>query len=604
MLSSQDSDDEKTYKQSVQKKTMAYPSEQVKKKVQSLPSDAGCYLFLNAEKKIIYVGKAKNLRRRVSSYFTKDHKTSPKTAFLVSKIVDLQHIAVDTEVESLLLENQLIKQHRPKYNIMLKDDKRYAWLVLTKETFPRLISTRKRGLRGEYFGPYTDGYKRVLVQQLVQQFYQLRTCKTMPKKVCLLYHIKLCTGPCQAHVNKEKYAQQVEKARQFLKGDTKDIRSELKASMKDAAAVQAFERAKVLRDHMHALDALEEKQKVETQRRYDQDVMYFHRDEKGIVLQVFSIRKGVIRAKKEHRFTHVYEDDFFSSFLRLYYSHEDIPHEILVQEEPKELESLLTYLSSLAQRQVQILVPQRGEKKQLLEMAKKNVMQALQADPRLLDLKMKLRMKDVPRVIDCFDISHFQGAHNVAAMVHFENGEPKKSGYRRFTIKSVDGANDFASMKEAVHRQYKRLRDEKQPLPDLIVIDGGKGQLSFAKEALDELGVKIPMIALAKKLEEIFVPGSPFALRFDPDSPALLLLREIRDATHNFVITFYRSKHKKGFVESELDKIDGVGARTKEKLFVYFKSVNAIKNASLEELQDVCGKKMGTTIHSYFEEKE
>lgn len=554
----------------------------------SIPKSPGVYLMKGSEGEIIYVGKAKNLRSRVSSYFVKN-QISPKTEMLMRKIADIEFILTDTETEALLLENRLIKKNQPKYNIWLKDAKQYAYIKITDEKFPRIISTRRVTKKGEYFGPYTDGYARLQIVRLCQSLFKLRTCKTLPKRVCLQYHIKRCSGPCEGHINRDDYMESVNRARMVLKGNTKSLKRELEGEMIVASETRRYELARERRDQIRALDLLEEKQKVDLQKSHDQDVIALLDDDNHIQIGVFHIKKGVIAAKEEFRIPN--EGDVASEFIRAYYRESRIPKEIIINRVPDDKTAIEEWLTKDLGMKVEVTIPRRGEKKRLLELVEKNTRASMgEENPLLQELQEDLNLPTLPKVIECFDMSNIQDAHRVGAMVQFVNGKPSKSGYRRFIIKTVDGQDDFASMRECVLRRYKRLVEEGSPLPDLIIADGGKGQLSAVLDSLRELNLRIPSIGLAKKEEEIFIPGWPGPLILNRKKKSLHLLQRIRDSVHHFAITFHRIRRKKEMTKSILDDIPGIGEAKRQALLAKFGTIKKMVATSEEELAAIIGK--------------
>ncbi len=517
----------------------------------TLPQDPGVYQFKDKENQIIYIGKAKNLRRRVSSYFKNTSQQSTKTQVLVKNIVNLEVIIVDNEVEALLLENKLIKKHSPKYNINLKDAKTYAYLLLTNEEFPRLMTTRNSNAKGKLFGPYTDGSARREVYDLCLKLFKLRVCKNMPKRACLNYHLNLCTAPCVLHVNKEQYLQQVTHATRFLKGEIQESLTILEQEMQQASQHQQYEIALEKRRQRDALLHLKEKQKVDLIKHIDQDFLVYAQDNTRAFIELFSVTKGVISGKKEFRFE--LQDDLLEEFITLYYSQNPPPHEIVIntafwknEEERKTIEA---YLTKQKGSNVKVTIPQRGEKKELLLLAEKNAQYGFE-NTTLKEIQEKLYLPNLPVVIECFDISNLGTQHVVAGMAQWVNGKPNKSNYRRFEIQSVQGRqDDFAAMYEVISRRYKRLRDENQAFPDLIIIDGGKGQLGMATKALQELGLQIPIMGLAKQEEEIYLPKEETPHQFPTNSAMMLLIRSIRDSVHNYVLSYNKKKRQMQFKE-------------------------------------------------------
>jgi len=510
-----------------------------------IPTDPGGYLYRNGEGEIIYVGKAKNLRNRVKSYFSSIYQPV-KTRQLVLHIRSIDWMVVNNEVEALLLENKLIKQHTPKYNINLKDAKTYAYISLTREPYPRILTSRKVSRKLESFGPYTDGYTRQDLQRLVTKVYKLRTCKNMHKRACLNYHIHQCSAPCVGKVTPEQYAKQVERARDFLGGNYEGTLAMLNEKMAAASKAMQFETALELRNQIASIRLLTERQIVDNERRYDQDVMVFRQvGEKMLAVQM-GVRKGVLLGKKE--FSVDLQPMVEQEFLKAYYTSNQIPREILLNKpcwtEPSEKAALEEFLASRRLAPVSLTVPRRGDKFALVQLAEKNLESSLEVDSALVDLQNNLNLPVLPRVIECFDISNLGTEHVVSGMVAFRDAKPDKKNYRKFKIKTFTGQDDFASMNEVVTRRYKRQLEEKNPLPNLIVIDGGPGQLHAAKTALEKLGLKLPLIGLAKEREEIYLPDDPIPHSFDTNSRMMLLLRRIRDATHDFSVGYNRKRRE------------------------------------------------------------
>ncbi len=513
---------------------------------QKVPTDPGVYMFRDAAGTIIYCGKAKNLRNRVSTYFASPDRLAIKTRHLVSKIRDIDWIVVRSEVEALLLENKLIKQHTPKYNINLKDAKTFAYIALTQDKFPRVLTTRKTGAKLEAFGPYTDVTKRRELQRLVVSIFKIRTCRSLPKRACLNYHIGICTAPCIGKVTEEGYARQVEAARVFLNGDTKETEEMLAKEMKEASAARRYERALELRNQLYSVNLLSGKQIVDNERTYDQDVIAFRRAQDSVLVVQMGIRRGVLLGKRDFKVE--YQENFEQEFLKAFYSSNQIPREIIISDgcwaDPDEKDALEEFLSGSRGGPVSITVPERGEKRSLIELAGKNIEVNMDHDAALGDIQNALNLPSLPIVIESFDISNIGSEHVVAGMVRFVNGKPDKSGYRKFKMRTVSGADDFASMREVVGRRYKRLIDEGAKMPDLVLIDGGAEQLRSATESLAALGLNIPAIGLAKKFEEIYLPGEVVPRRYDSNGRMMLLIRRIRDATHNFAITYNRKRRQ------------------------------------------------------------
>ncbi|MCL2173654.1 MAG: excinuclease ABC subunit UvrC [Candidatus Bathyarchaeota archaeon] len=512
-----------------------------------VPVNPGVYLFKNDEKEILYVGKAKNLRSRVKSYFANiDHP--PKTRQLVSKIRNIDFIIVNNEVEALLLENKLIKQHTPKYNINLKDSKTYAYISLTRENYPRILTSRKVSPKLESFGPYTEGYTRQDLQRLVTKVFKLRTCKTMHKRACLNYHIGNCTAPCVKKITKEQYDEQVKNAKIFLEGKFDATMQELETQMQQAAVDQKFERAMELRDQIASIRLLTQRQIVDNEKRFDQDIMVFCQEGDKIHVIQMGLHKGVLLGKKE--FTVDRQPMVEQEFLKAFYAVNQIPREILLNkpcwQDTEEKKALEEFLHAKKLSPVMLTAPKRGNKLDLVQLAEKNLQASLTGNNVLVDLQKILCLPKLPRVIECFDISNLGQEHIVAGMVRFTDAKPDKKNYRKFKIKTVIGQNDFASMHEVVTRRYKRLKDEEAAMPDLIIIDGGPGQVHAAQTALDTLNLKISIIGIAKENEEIHQPNNKQAptIQLDKNSRMMLLIRQIRDATHDFSVNYNRKRRE------------------------------------------------------------
>ena len=510
-----------------------------------LPHLPGCYLFLDSQGTIIYVGKARDLHKRVSNYFQKqDH--GPKTEALVGAASSVDFIVTNTEVEALLLENTLIKKHLPRYNIKLKDASRYACIQLTEEPFPRIRISRKAAGRGSFFGPFTSARERTYVYQIVRKTFGLRTCRRLPGRACLRYHLGHCSGPCIGKISEADYLAKVRRAQTALSGRSSELALSMKDEMKELSARQEFERAIELRDEICALERLRERQSVEHLRKYDQDVLSYLIEGGSVYLMLFKVYKGTLEGKEDYVFAH--NENFLEEFLVQYYS-ENKPPEELILAEPLD-ESLIEFLSHVSGKRVRITVPKLGEKRTLLELARKNVEIGFFGDRKKLDaLQEALRLPRRPEVIECFDISHLAGTFTVGSMVQFRGGRPDKSNYRRFKIKSVEGIDDLASIAEVVRRRYSRLKSEEKELPDLIIIDGGPGQLSSAQDRLRELRVRVPVISIAKEEEEVYVPGSSGPLPLKRNEKASLFIQEIRDEAHRFAIAYNRLLRKKAISE-------------------------------------------------------
>jgi excinuclease ABC subunit C len=514
-------------------------------KSKNVPIDPGVYLFRDVEGDLLYIGKAKQLRSRVRSYFTSSKKPL-KTQHLLSKIKSVDWIIVNNETEALLLENRLVKENKPKYNIDLKDAKTFAYISLTKEKFPRLLTSRRISKKLESFGPYTDGFTRQDLQRLVVKVFKLRVCKNLPKRACLNFHINLCTAPCIGQINEKQYGIQVGRARSFLKGNYEKTIKELRIQMQFASEQKNFECAIDLRNQISSISLLSQNQIVDKERFFDQDVMAFKRvDEKLLVVQM-SVRKGVLLGKKD--FSLDFQLNIEQDFLKAFYSTNKIPYEILLNQscwsDRAEKKALEAFLSLKRLAPVKLFVPRRSEKRNLVELAEKNLDPSLENNNLLLDLQTALNLPLLPRIIECFDISNLGQEHVVSGMVRYKDGKPDKSNYRKFRIKTFIGQDDFAAVNEVVSRRYTRLKQVGAIMPDLIVIDGGLGQIKAAKNALDLLSLDISIIGLAKGKEEIYLPDSSSPLSFNPNKKMMRLLRQIRDAAHVFALSYNRKRRQ------------------------------------------------------------
>jgi len=509
--------------------------------LESLPHLPGCYIFKDSDGTVLYVGKARDIRRRVSNYYQKQSH-GPRTQALISVAKSLDFIVTNTEVEALLLENSLVKKHLPRYNIKLKDSSRYACIQLTDEMYPRIRVSRKAEGKGAFFGPFTSARERTAVFQIVRKAFGLRTCRRLPRRECLRFHLGHCSGPCIGKIDQADYAQRVRRAEFALKGEIGELISSLEGEMKELAGRQEFERALELRDEIAALQRLRERQSVERRRKFDQDVLSYREEGGSVFLMLFKVYKGTLEGKEEYVLPS--SEGILEEFIARYYSENEPPEELILPEELDE--SLILFLSHLKGKRVRATVPHQGEKRQLLDLAKRNLEVRFFGDIEKLDaLQMALRLPRKPEIIECFDISHLSGTATTGSMVQFRRGRPDKSNYRRFKIKDVEGIDDFASIAEVVRRRYSRQKLERRELPDLIIIDGGPGQLSSAQRVLREMRVKIPLISIAKEDEEIYVPGSSQPLPLKKGEKASLFIQEIRDEAHRFAIAYNRLLRKK-----------------------------------------------------------
>jgi len=582
----------------------------VEDKLKNLPVKPGCYLFKDNNKKILYVGKAGILRNRVRSYF-QSGPVHPKIKALVKRIADIEYIVTDSEVEALILENNLIKKYKPRYNVNLKDDKTYPYIRITNEDFPQVFVTRKVVRDGShYFGPYTDVKNVRFTLKTLQQIFTIRSCKynltseTIEKgkvQLCLDYYIHKCRGPCQGLQSKADYIREIDRVHRFLKGKTDGLVKEIRNEMNTFSEHMEFEEAARFRDKLNALENYRNSQKVVYQDSVDRDILAVAKEDDDACAALFKVRESKITGRIHYYMAQVEWKtipEIIGTFIEQYYFKSDeIPQEIFIQENIEDKTPIETWLTDRLGKRVSIVVPQQGEKKKLVDLAQKNARYLLE-ELKLQKLKLKdyipymvkalqrdLGLKNEPRHIECFDISNIQGTDPVASMVCFVDGKPKKSEYRRFKIQTKDTPDDFAMMREVVKRRYSRLLREKKQLPDLIMIDGGKGQLSSALGVLNELGIQNQqIIGLAKRLEEVFFPGNSDAQMLPHTSSSLRLMQQVRDEAHRFAITFHRERRRKRTITSELDKIEGVGPQRRKQLLKTFGSIKKIKGLSVEEL--------------------
>jgi len=508
-----------------------------------VPTNPGCYIYKDFSGTVIYVGKAKNLRKRVSSYFQKkDHDA--KTAALVRNIHSAEFIITDTENEALLLENNLIKKHGPKYNIDLKDSRRYAYLLVTDEKFPRLLVARDRKEKGQYFGPFTSGIDRDYIQKFLVKTFKIRTCRKLPKRECLRFHIGLCPAPCTGRIDEIAYKKSIMQAVEVLKGKTSDVIVQLKKEMESASNKLQYEVALNIRNQIDSLSWLEENQKVERKKKYNEDIINYFVTTEKTYLMLFNIHNGILENRQEYEFENTPSEDVLEQFLVQHYDKNTVPKEIII---PHRISaSVVSFLDSKRKDKIIITVPKIGEKKNLLELVQKNIEGIFLKGQKSVEvLRKELKLNSTPRIIECFDISHLSGTFTVASMVKFKDGHPDKKEYRRFKIRTVIGIDDFSSIAEVVRRRYAKLVSDEAEMPDLIVIDGGKGQLHFALQELHKLRVRVPIISLAKKFEEIYEPGNSKPIILDRKSEGLKLLQKIRDEAHRFAITYNRLLRQK-----------------------------------------------------------
>jgi excinuclease ABC subunit C len=591
-------------------------SELLREKVSALPDRPGIYQYYDTDGKLLYVGKAKNLKKRVSSYFNKEHD-SGRIALMVSKIVDLKVVVTETELDALLLENNMIKNLQPRYNVLLKDDKTYPWICIKNEHFPRIFHTRQKIKDGsQYFGPYANTKIMFSLLDLIRSMYPLRSC-SLPLtqdniakekfKVCLEYHIGNCLGPCVGNQSETEYNEMIADIRSIIKGNIAQVIRDLKSRMQHHAEQLEFEKAQKIKDKLGSLENYRSKFTVVSSTVTDVDVFSIVSDDKFAYVNYFKVIDGSIIQSHTLEMKKMLEETeqelLEIAITELRQRFESDSKEIIV---PFELE----YGNLL------VTLPQRGDKKQLLELSERNARyymldkhrQESVKDPernteRILETMRKdLRLTELPRHIECFDNSNIQGTNPVSACVVFKNAKPSKKDYRHFNVKTVEGPDDFATMEEVIFRRYSRLLEEKQELPQLIVIDGGKGQLGAALNSLEKLGLrgKIAIVGIAKRLEEIYYPGDSLPLYIDKRSESLKVIQHMRNEAHRFGITHHRNRRSKSAITSELTNISGIGEKTMSELMAHFKSVKRVKEASQEEIARLVGASKAEIIWNYF----
>lgn len=592
--------------------------EKLKELVATLPDNPGVYQYFDTEGIIIYVGKAKNLKKRVSSYFTKYHD-SAKTRILVRKIAEIKHIVVDSEQDALLLENNLIKKYQPRYNALLKDDKTYPWICIKNEAFPRVFSTRNYVRDGStYFGPYTSGRTLRAMLDFIRQLYPIRTCSLNLSpaqiakgkyKVCLEYHIGNCLGPCVGEHSEADYLQNIQDVKDILRGNIGQVIKLLKDRMTVLSKEYRFEEAQKLKEKLNHLENYQAKSTIVNQSIHNVDVFSYVEHENSAFVNFLKVVNGAViqvhTVELKKRTDEEKEMLLLTAIVEIRQRLNSTSREIIV---PFELDFEF--------KDASFLIPQRGDKKKLLDLSMRNafyfkqekIKQEVNRSPqkavdRVMEtMKRDLRLKEAPIHIEGFDNSNIQGTNPVASCVVFKNGKPSKRDYRHFNIKTVEGPDDFASMEEIIYRRYHRLLDEGQAIPQLIVIDGGKGQLGAAVKSLSKLKLigRIAVIGIAKKLEEIYFPGDSVPLYLDKNSETLKIIQHIRNESHRFGINFHRQKRSINFITSSLDAIEGIGPKTVEQLLTHFKSVENIKQASTDELSQVIGKAKAQKVEQFF----
>ncbi len=594
-------------------------SQELTDKISILPTTPGVYMYFDSEGNVIYVGKAKNLKRRVSSYFNRTHD-STRTNLLVRAIADMKYIVVPTEQDALNLENSMIKEYKPRYNVLLKDDKSYPMIVVTKEPFPRVFMTRQKELEGsKYYGPYTDTTSARTVLELIRELYPLRSCRHMitpatvtegKGRLCLDYHIKRCSGPCVGKISQEEYAQQIENVKKILRGDLAELLEYLKKQMLELSAELRFEEAQEIKEKYELVERYCGKSVIVSQTIGDIDVFGIDDDGGGdVFINYMHVRRGAVVRSVTLEYKRRMDEtapQLLGYAMAEIAKNFDVKYEaVLVAEQP-----------DVEMPGVTFMVPQRGDKAKLLEVSERNARQhkidmlnqMARKDPeqrtqKLLErMKSDFRLETLPHHIECFDNSNIQGTNPVASCVVFKDGKPSKKDYRHFNIKTVEGPDDFASMKEVLTRRYTRLVNEGEELPQLIVVDGGKGQLSAAVEALDEMGLRgtIAVVGIAKRLEEIYFPGDSVPLYIDKNSDSLRVVQHLRDEAHRFGITHHRNRRSKGQLVSELDSVKGIGTKTRESLLKHFRSVKRIKEADLDDLAAVVGPAKASIVFNAF----
>ncbi|MFI3301817.1 MAG: excinuclease ABC subunit UvrC [Rikenellaceae bacterium] len=605
---------------------MSAPQSHIKELVAALPLAPGVYQFIDKEGKVIYVGKAKSLRRRVSSYFVESKEHSAKVKILTRQVCDIRHIEVNSEGDALLLENSLIKTLQPRYNILLKDDKTYPWIVLLKEPFPRVLSTRQLKRDGsQYFGPYSSISMQRAVLEFIRDVIPLRTCKLNLSPaaiargkygVCLQYHIGNCHAPCIGAQSEEEYSQYIAMASSVLKGDLRPVRKHLEEEMARAAEALKFESAQRYKQRLTALENYTHRSVIVSSKIVDTDIFsLLTEDADTAYCNYLRIRHGSIVGLYTAQLTISVEtppEDILTQAIGqiMERTEQTLAREVIVPFTPS---------GAIIFDGVTFFTPQRGEKLELLNFSLKSariyrleqlknmeIHNPERHTVRLMEsMQRELHLDREPRHIECFDNSNLQGTNPVASCVVFRNGKPSRKEYRHFNIKSVVGADDFASMREIVHRRYSRMIEEGTQLPDLVIVDGGKGQLSSAYAVLCELGIedKLPIVGLAKRIEEVFYPNDPLPYYLSRTGEPLKVVCYLRDEAHRFGITFHRQKRSNNFITSELDKIEGIGAKSRDALLKRFKSVSQIRKASLEDIVEVVGRSRGERVFNYFRQE-
>lgn len=593
------------------------PGPQLRKKILNLPDSPGVYMYIDRHGNVIYVGKAKRLKRRVSSYFNRHHDVT-RTNLLVRNIVDMRFIVVATEEDALHLENAMIKEYQPRYNVLLKDDKSYPWIVVTKELYPRVFMTREKGLNARYYGPYSNQHSAKVVLDLIRETYPLRSCRhALDEKsiarnkysLCLDYHIRKCAGPCRGLINPEDYGKYISRVRQILNGETVELERILLAEMNELAENWKFEEAQAVKEKYEAVKAYNAKSVIGESNAADADMFAYVENEDRAFICFMHLHKGAVTQSVNLEYRRHRNEITAPEILSMAMS------EVKSRFDRDFREVIVPFLPDVEFEGASFVVPKKGAKKKVLDVGMKNATQYMKdvekaaealnpersVEKLMAQMKSDFRLNVEPRHIECFDNSNIQGTNPVASCVVFRNGKPSKRDYRHFNIKTVVGANDFASMKEILHRRYTRMMAEGEPLPQLVVVDGGKGQLSAAVEAFDEMGIRgeVALVGIAKRLEEIYFPGDSLPLYIDKKSPSLRVVQALRDEAHRFGITHHRNRRSKGQVVSELDSIPGIGPATQATLMKHFRSLKRLREASLEEIVNIIGKAKASIIFNH-----
>ena len=594
------------------------PGAHLREKILNLPDSPGVYMYLDRHGTVIYVGKAKRLKRRVSSYFNRQHDIT-RTNLLVRNIVDMRFIVVATEEDALHLENAMIKEYQPRYNVLLKDDKSYPWIVVTKELYPRVFMTREKGLNARYYGPYSNQKSARVVLELIREVYPLRSCrhpldeKSIARNkysLCLDYHIHKCAGPCRGLINPEEYGKYISRVKQILNGETLELERVLKEEMNQLSENWKFEEAQAVKEKYEAVQGYNAKSVIGESNGEDADMFAYVENADRAFVNFMHLHRGAVIQSVNLEYRRRSNGAEAPEILSMAMA------EVSARFDREFREVIVPFLPDVEFEGVSFVVPKKGPKKKVLDVGMKNATQYMNdiekqseklnpergIEKLMAQMKSDFRLNVEPRHIECFDNSNIQGTNPVASCVVFRNGKPSKRDYRHFNIKTVVGANDFASMKEILHRRYTRMMAEGEPLPQLVVVDGGKGQLSAAVEAFDEMGIRgeVALVGIAKRLEEIYFPGDSLPLYIDKKSPSLRVVQALRDEAHRFGITHHRNRRSKGQVKSELDEIQGIGPATSATLMKQFRSLKKIKEAELEELTAVIGRAKAMIVYGHF----